>query len=89
MEFYDIYYAGNTELTPEFDLIRPDIALLPISGEGFLTVDDAVEAVARLQPRWVIPFQWGSAGSIITRLDAVAFKERVGDSAEVIILDPK
>lgn len=88
IEFYDIYYAGNTELIPELDLIRPDIALLPINGEGTMTVDDAVEAVEQLRPRWTVPFQWGAGSNKVTKLDAMSFKERVGDRSKVIIQEP-
>ena len=87
MNFYDIYYAGNTELIPEMEMIRPDVAILPICGHGSLSVTTAVQAAERLQPRWVIPCQWGEVGENATRLDAQALKSQVGAQAEVIILE--
>lgn len=82
---YDIYYAGDTGITPEMDRIQPDIAILPIDGHGTLTVDDAVEVVKKMRPRWVLPSNWGAAGEGATLHDAQQFKERVGERAQVIL----
>ncbi|MBC7870960.1 MAG: MBL fold metallo-hydrolase [Chitinophagaceae bacterium] len=85
LNFFDIYYAGDTEDIPEMERIKPDIAILPIDGNGTLNVADAVEVVKKMRPRWVIPSNWGSVGDSATHLDAQAFKEAVGGRAEVII----
>src|SRR5438046_2120380 len=58
LDHYDIYYAGDTDLIPEMSMIHPDIAILPIGGMQTMGVDEAVEAVQRLRPRWVIPSHW-------------------------------
>ena len=39
LNLYDIYYAGGTGIIPEMDKIQPDIAILPIDGDGTLSVD--------------------------------------------------
>ncbi|MEM9951053.1 MAG: MBL fold metallo-hydrolase [Chloroflexota bacterium] len=85
VNFYDIYYAGDTKIIPEMERIRPDVALLPIDNRDTMGVDEAVEAVALLSPRWVMPFNWGSVGEGATRLDAQEFKSKVGGQAEVIL----
>lgn len=85
INLYDIYYAGDTEIIPEMDRIRPDIAILPIDGQGTLTVDEAAEVVRMMRPRWVIPCNWGAIGQSATALDAQRFQELVGERAEVII----
>lgn len=85
LDTYDIYYAGDTMLLPEMSRIRPDIAILPVgSSSGLMDSAAAVEAVRRLQPRWVIPSHWGSTegGSY---LDLRAFQAALGDLAEVVI----
>jgi L-ascorbate metabolism protein UlaG (beta-lactamase superfamily) len=84
LNYYDIYYAGDTELIPEMDRIRPDIALLPIDGNGTLTVEAALEVVKQIRPRYVIPFNWGTG----TELRAKSFKDMVGGRAEVILMTP-
>jgi L-ascorbate metabolism protein UlaG (beta-lactamase superfamily) len=85
--FYDIYYAGDTEIIPEMKQINPDISLLPIDGYGTLTVSDAVKVVKQMQPRWVIPYNWGSSVSGATRLDAQRFQREVGEVAQVVLTD--
>lgn len=85
LNFYDIYYAGDTQIIPEMNRIHPDIAILPIDGNGTLTVEDAVEAVQLMRPRWVIPSNWGYPADGASLIEAQRFKRLVGDSATVII----
>ncbi len=85
VNYHDIYYAGDTDLIPEMDRIRPDIAILPIGGRQTMNAETAAEAVRRLRPRWVIPSHWGSPAEGGTSLDARQFMERVGTLAEVVM----
>lgn len=85
LNFFDIYYAGDTQIIPEMDRIRPDIAILPIDGNGTLTVSEAVEVVKKMRPRWVIPSNWGPLTEGASELDALEFKRAVSGRAEVII----
>ncbi len=51
-----IYHAGDTNLIPEMsNLINIDIAFLPIGGFFTMNIDEAVEATARIQPKYIIP----------------------------------
>lgn len=86
MDYYDIYYVGDSQIIPEMAFLHPDILLLPIDGYGHLSVDEAVQAVDKLKPRWTIPYNWGGAGKEATALDAHSFKSRVGDASEVMLL---
>jgi len=85
LNFYDIYYAGDTQRIPEMSRIQPDIAILPIDGDGTLTVEEAAEVVHAMRPRWVIPSNWGYPTDGASLMDAQRFKKLVGDSATVII----
>lgn len=85
LNFYDIYYAGDTEHIPEMDILHPDIALLPIDGDGTLTVADAVEVVRQMRPRYVMPYNWGEGVAGAALHDAQAFKTGVGERSEVVI----
>jgi L-ascorbate metabolism protein UlaG (beta-lactamase superfamily) len=85
---YDIYYAGDTQQIPEMARIRPDIAILPIDGNGTLTVEEAAEVVRQMQPRWVLPSNWGSAPESATRLEALAFRRQVETLTDVVLLSP-
>lgn len=85
MNYYDIYYAGDTQITPEMHRIHPDIAILPIDGSGTLTVQEAAEAVDILRPRWVIPSNWDKRTGSATPLDVLRFRDAVRGKAEVIV----
>ncbi len=89
VNFYDIYYAGDTQLIPEMATIHPDIAILPIDGNGTLTPSEAAQSVALLRPRWVIPCNWGMSSGGANRVDALIFQREVGDAAEVLLLQPE
>jgi len=86
VDFYDIYYTGDTQIIPEMELLHPDIIILPIDGYGRLSVEEAVQVVDMLKPRWVIPYNWGQSGEEATTLDAQNFKQLVGGKAEVLLL---
>jgi L-ascorbate metabolism protein UlaG (beta-lactamase superfamily) len=85
VNFYDIYYTGDTQLIPEMNQVRPDILILPIDGEGTMSVEDAVEATNLMRPRWVIPCNWGAPDRGTTRREAEEFRRMVGSRAEVIL----
>lgn len=87
LNFYDIYYAGDTHETPEMMRLQPDIAILPIDGNGTLSVEQAAEVVKRMRPRYAIPMNWGAAGisTSASPREALYFKELVAGRAEVIL----
>lgn len=86
VNLYDIYYAGDTEITPEVQRIAPDIAILPIDGNGTMSVEDAAMLVREMRPRYVIPSNWGAGG--VTLADVERFKRLVGERSEVHIPQP-
>jgi L-ascorbate metabolism protein UlaG (beta-lactamase superfamily) len=86
LQMYDIYYAGDTQAIPEMERIHPDIAILPIDGNGTLTVSEAAQVIRRMRPRWVIPSNWGTSHSGGAQADAENLKEMVGSTSEVHIL---
>lgn len=64
-----IYFAGDTDLFPEMATMADgalDVALLPIGGwgprlgSGHLDPARAVEAAARVRPRYAVPIHWGT-----------------------------
>jgi len=86
VDYYDIYYVGDSKIIPEMELLHPDIILLPIDGYGRLSSDEAIKVVDMLKPRWVIPYNWGQSGEEASTHDAQEFKENIGGRAEVILL---
>jgi L-ascorbate metabolism protein UlaG (beta-lactamase superfamily) len=67
-----IYHAGDTDLIPEMDSVRCDIALLPVSGTYVMTAEEAAQAADRLAPRLAIPMHYGSI--VGSDADAERFK---------------
>jgi L-ascorbate metabolism protein UlaG (beta-lactamase superfamily) len=62
-----IYFAGDTDLFDEMHDLGPlDVGLIPIwgwgpgLGKGHLDPERAAEAVARIQPKLVVPIHWGT-----------------------------
>lgn len=86
IDYYDIYYVGDSQIVPEMEYVRPDILMLPIDGYGRLTVSEALQLVAILKPRWAIPYNWGGAGEEATVLDAQSFKAQASIETEVLLL---
>ncbi|GIL08638.1 MAG: MBL fold metallo-hydrolase [Chloroflexota bacterium] len=85
INLYDIYYAGPTQITPEMDTLRPDIAILPIDGRGTLNVADAAQVIRQMRPRWVFPANWGVYGEGAARSDALALQRLTAGQTEVVI----
>lgn len=83
-----VYHAGDTALTLDMKLLegRVDVALLPIGDNYTMGPEDAARAVEFIRPRVVIPIHYGT-WPVIDQ-DPEAFRELVGDMAEVRILQP-
>jgi L-ascorbate metabolism protein UlaG (beta-lactamase superfamily) len=87
---FTIYHAGDTGLTAEMELIGRmnsiDLAFLPIGGNFTMDADDAVVATRMLRPKRVVPIHYDTWEPI--RADATAFAQKVGDLAQVTVLQP-
>jgi L-ascorbate metabolism protein UlaG (beta-lactamase superfamily) len=87
LDHYDIYYAGDTDVIPEMSSLRPDIAILPIGGRQTMNYQDAIEAVRRLKPRWVIPSHFGTSSEGGSALDVRLFEEGIQGLATLVMPD--
>lgn len=85
VNYFDVYYAGQTGVIPEMAAIHPDIAILPIDNNGTMTASEAAQVVAQMRPKWVIPCNWGFNASGTNRVDAQIFTREVGDRAMVVL----
>lgn len=83
-----VYHAGDTALISDMQLLKGkvDIALLPIGDNYTMGPEDAVRAVDMIGPRVVIPMHYDTFDVI--RQDPADFARRIGDRAEVVILEP-
>ena len=81
-----VYHAGDTDHIPEMTDLRPDLALLPVSGTYVMTAEEAAAAARSLCARAVAPMHWGSI--VGGRADADRLAELLrGSGIEVSILE--
>ena len=78
-----IYHTGDSDHIPEMKGIRPDIALVPVSGTYVMTSQEAAQAVAAMDPKIVIPMHYGAI--VGDQKDAEALQKQV--KCEVKILE--
>ena len=76
-----IYHSGDTDVIPEMESIKADIALLPVSGIYVMTPEEAAEAAGIIRPKKVIPMHVGRG--IGDLKDRDAFKEKVSMEVEI------
>ena len=80
-----VYHAGDTDAIPEMKGLKPDVALLPVSGTYVMTADEAAQAVKMVEPKLAIPMHYGVI--VGTEQDAQKFKQLA--TVEVQILKPE
>jgi len=71
-----VYHAGDTDLIPEMDDLRPDVALLPVGGTFTMTAEEAAEAFRKLGAKRAIPMHFGSV--VGSKADAGRFLKLIG-----------
>lgn len=82
MDGVHIYHAGDTDIIPDMEKIRADIALLPVGGTYTMNAEEAAQAADMIKPKIAIPMHYGS--TIGGNEDAEEFKKKC--SCEVKIL---
>jgi L-ascorbate metabolism protein UlaG (beta-lactamase superfamily) len=72
-----MYHAGDTDIIPEMELVKPDIAFVPVSGTYVMTAEEAAQAVNEIikPKRLVIPMHYGSI--VGNEKDAENFRDLV------------
>ena len=80
-----VYHAGDTDIIPEMKGLKPDVALLPVSGTYVMTAEEAAQAVKMVEPKLAIPMHYGVI--VGTEQDAQRFKQLT--TVEVQILKPE
>ncbi len=76
------YHAGDTDLIPEMEKIRVDVALLPVSGTYVMTADEAVQAARMINPALAIPMHYASI--VGSTADAEHFKSAAGCPVQIL-----
>ncbi len=72
-----IYHTGDTDDIPEMSSVKPDIALVPVSGTYVMTAEEAAKAVnEKIKPsKLAIPMHYGTI--VGNDQDAARFKQLV------------
>lgn len=78
-----VYFAGDTDHTPEMAKFECDIALLPVSGTYVMTAEEAVGAARVIKPQIAVPMHYGAG--IGTANDGQTFA--AGYEGEVVLLE--
>jgi len=88
VEGHRLYFAGDTALLTDMQLLegRVDVAILPIGDNFTMGPEDAARAVEMIRPKTVIPFHYNTFP--LVEQDPEAFAARVGEAAQVVILEP-
>lgn len=78
------YVAGDTDMTPENQDIKCDVALVPVGGKYTMDCREAAKLVNRIKPKLAVPTHYGTiAGS---HDDGKRFAELVDSKTEVRVM---
>ena len=77
-----IYHAGDTDLIPEMDNIKADVALLPIGGTYTMNAKEAAEVCSKIKPKIAVPMHYGSV--VGNDADAETFKELCSEEVKIL-----
>lgn len=81
-----IYHAGDTDFIPEMKGLKPDVALLPVSGIYTMTAEEAVEAAAAIKPKVAIPMHVGGPVGVLK--SAEDFKAKATVPVMILPIEP-
>ena len=77
-----VYHAGDTDVIPEMNGLKSDVALLPVSGTYVMTPEEAAEAAGLVNPSLAIPMHYGTI--VGSEKDAVKFRELAPCDVEIL-----
>ncbi|MBN1681338.1 MAG: MBL fold metallo-hydrolase [Anaerolineae bacterium] len=83
IDYFDIYYAGSTDVVPELSHVEADIAILPVGGaHGTMNLERTVDFVQNIKASCVIPSHWGTLDG--THVDVQALSRALTGQAKVV-----
>ncbi|MBR2828555.1 MAG: MBL fold metallo-hydrolase [Bacilli bacterium] len=77
------YIMGDTDRTPETDMVKTDICFVPIGGTYTMNVEEAIEFINDLKPLVAIPIHYGMITGDVAM--GVEFQEKVNKEIKVEI----
>jgi L-ascorbate metabolism protein UlaG (beta-lactamase superfamily) len=81
---YSFYIPGDTDLIPEMDQVRADVAFLPVGGTFTMNAEEAARAARIIKPAVAVPIHYGEV--VGSRIDAERFIELLKPEIEGVIL---
>ena len=78
------YIAGDTDITPENQQVKCDIAFVPVGGTYTMDYNEAAELINIIKPKIAIPMHYGSI--VGTKQDAENFKKLLNPEIKCEIL---
>ncbi len=78
-----LYHSGDSDLIPEMDNLKVDIALLPIAPPYTMNAKEAAEAAKRIKAKVVIPMHYGKITG--SKNDINILKENLSKDIELKI----
>ncbi|HEY7572842.1 MAG TPA: MBL fold metallo-hydrolase [Nitrososphaeraceae archaeon] len=74
---YRVYHAGDTDMIPEMEITKPDVALVPVSGTYVMNSEEAAKATNELikPTQFVVPMHYGTI--VGSEKDAMNFRDLV------------
>lgn len=78
------YIMGDTDRTPELDMVKTDVCFVPIGGVYTMDVEEAADYINKLNPKKVIPIHYGKIVGDISLGEE--FKNKINKNIEVELL---
>lgn len=82
-----IYHAGDTDMVPEMNSIKADVALLPVGGTYTMDATDAAKAANAIKPKVAVPMHYGTI--VGSDKDAKTFKAECKVPVVILKVEPK
>lgn len=80
-----IYHPGDTDVIPEMEELKPDIAFFPVGGTYTMNAAQAAGIANKMQPGVAVPIHYGDI--VGSREDAERFKNLCSCKVEILEVD--
>ncbi len=69
-----VYFAGDTHMTKDHDIIKPTIALIPIGGKRTMDLGTAIRVMKKMRPNYVIPMHYNTFEDILKNPNELIYR---------------
>lgn len=82
MDGSSCYFAGDTEFINEMEVVKADIAIVPVCGTYTMDPKQAADCVNMIKPKWAIPVHWGK--TVGSKKDAEEFAKLANCEVKIL-----